>query len=73
MSRSPLLMLPYELLSLVVQYLDLPDTRALSLACKGLQYLFHESNIAKQILEVSSVGPLSVSAPLAEADVVVVA
>jgi len=69
---SSLVKLPYELLSLVVQHLGLEDTRALSLACRKLQFLFHEPSIAKAILEVSwlSAPP---SGPLAGADVEIVA
>ncbi|KAK0614234.1 hypothetical protein B0T14DRAFT_570190 [Immersiella caudata] len=48
---SPLVKVPYEILWLIVQYLDLEDTHALSLSCKSLQFLFHEPNIAKTILE----------------------
>jgi len=48
---SPLVKLPYELLALIVRDLDLEDTRALSMACRRLQFLFYESSIAKAILE----------------------
>ncbi|KAK4452414.1 hypothetical protein QBC34DRAFT_35064 [Podospora aff. communis PSN243] len=51
---SPLVKLPYELLWLVVQYLDLEDTHALSLSCRSLRFLFHEPNIAKIILETKA-------------------
>jgi hypothetical protein len=64
---SPLVKLPYELLWLVVQYLDLEDTHALSLSCRSLQFLFHEPNIAKTILEVSCAVPHPFG-PLVEAD-----
>ncbi|KAK0638852.1 hypothetical protein B0T16DRAFT_338418 [Cercophora newfieldiana] len=47
----PLVKLPYELLWIIVQYLNLEDARALNLTCKRLQFLFHEPNIAKAILE----------------------
>ncbi|KAK3944952.1 hypothetical protein QBC46DRAFT_130805 [Diplogelasinospora grovesii] len=42
--------LPYELVSYVVQHLDLEDVRNLSLTCRRFQYLVHEENIAKAIL-----------------------
>ncbi|KAK3360246.1 hypothetical protein B0T25DRAFT_125066 [Lasiosphaeria hispida] len=48
---SSLVKLPYELLQFVVQHLDLADTRNLSLSCRRLQFLFHEPNIAKAILQ----------------------
>ncbi|KAK1749948.1 hypothetical protein QBC47DRAFT_407438 [Echria macrotheca] len=51
---SPLVKLPYELLSFVVDNLDLTDTRNLSLTCRRLQFLFHERNIAKWILETKA-------------------
>lgn len=44
--------LPYELLSFVVEDLDLVDIRNLSLVSKRFQYLTEESSMAKQILEV---------------------
>ncbi|KAK5661274.1 hypothetical protein OQA88_11168 [Cercophora sp. LCS_1] len=47
-----LVKLPYELVSFfVIPHLDLADVWALSLTCKQLQFLVHEQNISKQILE----------------------
>ncbi|KAK0719580.1 hypothetical protein B0H67DRAFT_485618 [Lasiosphaeris hirsuta] len=48
---SSLVKLPYELLQFVVQHLDLADIRNLSLSCRRLQFLFHEPNITKAILQ----------------------
>ena len=49
---SPLVHLPYELLALIVENLDLADAWSLSLACRPLQFLFYEAKIARVILEV---------------------
>jgi hypothetical protein len=38
----------------VVQHLDLADVYNLSFSCKRFQYLLHEANITKLLLEVSS-------------------
>lgn len=48
-----LVKLPYELLSYVVQQLDLADVCSLSFTCKTFQFLLHEHNIAKLLLEVN--------------------
>ena len=48
-----LLKLPYELVCYVVQHLDLADVCSLSFSCTRLQFLLHEPNIAKLVLEVS--------------------
>jgi hypothetical protein len=37
----------------VVQHLDLADVCSLSFSCTRLQFLLHEPNIAKLVLEVS--------------------
>lgn len=44
--------LPYELVAYVVGQLDLADVRSLTLSCKRFQFLLHETNITKSILEV---------------------
>jgi hypothetical protein len=44
--------LPYELVAYVVGQLDLADVRSLTLSCKRFQFLLHEANITKLILEV---------------------
>jgi hypothetical protein len=54
--------LPYELVSYVVQHLDLEDVRNLSLTCRRFQYLVHEENIAKAILNVSFTPPADLGA-----------
>lgn len=46
--------LPYELVSYVVQHLDLSDIRNLSFSCKTFQFLVREHNITKLLLEVGS-------------------
>lgn len=47
-----LLKLPYELLSSVFEYLSLDDIYNLSFSCKRFQFLLHEPNISKLLLEV---------------------
>jgi hypothetical protein len=47
-----LVKLPYELVSYVVENLDLEDVRSLSLVCRRFQFLMQEASIAKVILEV---------------------
>ncbi|KAK4241652.1 hypothetical protein C8A03DRAFT_41006 [Achaetomium macrosporum] len=49
-----LVKLPYELVSYVVYYLDLTDIFNLSLSCKNFQFLFHEANISKWLLETKA-------------------
>lgn len=49
-----LVKLPYELVSFIIEYLDLLDVGNLSLTCKRMQYLTLEYCIAKRILEVST-------------------
>lgn len=57
-----LVQLPYELVSYVIGPLDLDDIHSLSLSCKRFQYLVHEPNIAKVLLEVISlITPLKVT------------
>ncbi|KAK4122489.1 hypothetical protein N657DRAFT_575625 [Parathielavia appendiculata] len=46
--------LPYELISFVVQHLDLADIRNLSFSCKRFQYLLYEANITKLLLETKA-------------------
>ncbi|KAK4178310.1 hypothetical protein QBC36DRAFT_108038 [Triangularia setosa] len=55
-----LVKLPYELLSFIVEHLDLLDVGNLSLTCKRLQYLTLEYCIAKRILETKA--PFSLEA-----------
>ncbi|KAK3943432.1 hypothetical protein QBC46DRAFT_338685 [Diplogelasinospora grovesii] len=57
--------LPYELVSYVVQHLNLEDVRNLSLTCRRFQYLVHEENIAKTILNKKA--PASLEAQTARA------
>ncbi|KAK0745341.1 hypothetical protein B0T21DRAFT_281679 [Apiosordaria backusii] len=49
-----LVKLPYELVSFIVEHLDLLDVGNLSLTCKRLQYLTLEYCIAKRILETKA-------------------
>ncbi|KAK3685801.1 hypothetical protein B0T22DRAFT_382781 [Podospora appendiculata] len=49
-----LVQLPYELLSYVVQALDLATIRSLSLTCRRFLFLFQEPNIAKLLLETKA-------------------
>lgn len=49
-----LLKLPYEMVSYVLDDLDLDDIWQLSLTCRHLWSLVTESNIAKRLLEVLS-------------------
>ncbi|KAK4195637.1 hypothetical protein QBC40DRAFT_236108 [Triangularia verruculosa] len=49
-----LVKLPYELVSYIVEHLDLLDVGNLSLSCKRLQYLTLEYCIAKRILETKA-------------------
>ncbi|KAK3309145.1 uncharacterized protein B0T15DRAFT_509532 [Chaetomium strumarium] len=46
-----LVKLPYELVSYVVDYLELSDVFSLSLSCKKFLFLFQEANISKWLLE----------------------
>ncbi|KAK4104214.1 hypothetical protein N658DRAFT_247128 [Parathielavia hyrcaniae] len=46
--------LPYELLSFVVQHLDLADIHNLSLSSKTFQYLLYEANITRLLLETKA-------------------
>lgn len=47
-----LLKLPYEMVSYVLDELDLDDVWQLSLTCRHLRSQVTESNIAKRLLEV---------------------
>lgn len=49
-----LLKLPYEMVSYVLDHLDLEDVWQLSLTCRRLRSLVTESHIAKRLLEVLS-------------------
>ncbi|CAP72639.1 uncharacterized protein PODANS_2_700 [Podospora anserina S mat+] len=49
-----LVKLPYELVSFIIEYLDLLDVGNLSLTCKRMQYLTLEYCIAKRILETKA-------------------
>ncbi|KAK4131161.1 hypothetical protein BT67DRAFT_388965 [Trichocladium antarcticum] len=49
-----LLGLPYELVCHVVRHLDLGDVCSLSYSCRGLQFLLHEPNVAKLVLEAQA-------------------
>ncbi|SPQ22237.1 72a3aa2f-2190-4b85-bf05-56eaeebbfd7c [Thermothielavioides terrestris] len=46
-----LLRLPYELLSIICEHLDLRDIYSLSFSCKRFQFLLYEPNITKLLLE----------------------
>ncbi|KAK4191196.1 hypothetical protein QBC35DRAFT_512646 [Podospora australis] len=50
----PTVNLPYELVSYVVDGLDLVDVWHWSLTCKRFQFLFREARIAKQLLETKA-------------------
>jgi hypothetical protein len=52
-----LLRLPYELLSIICEHLDLRDIYSLSFSCKRFQFLLYEPNITKLLLEVSEKKP----------------
>ncbi|KAK0662526.1 hypothetical protein QBC41DRAFT_235137 [Cercophora samala] len=56
-----LVKLPYELVSFIIEYLDLLDVGNLSLTCKRMQYLTLEYRIAKRILETKAPHSLEAS------------
>ncbi|GAB1313863.1 hypothetical protein MFIFM68171_04073 [Madurella fahalii] len=61
-----LVKLPYELVAYVVRHLHLGDIRSLSFSCRKFQFLLHEPNIAKLVLEANA--PYSLEARDARAN-----
>ena len=51
--------LPYEIIAYIAQSLDISDVFNLSLTCQHFQYLIHEKNICKTVLEVTYLSSLS--------------
>jgi hypothetical protein len=51
--------LPYEIIGIIVQDLDLEDVFHISLSSKRFLYLIHEDRVCKTVLEVCFLPPVS--------------
>ena len=52
--QAALQRMPYELMALNVQHIDLEDIFDLALSCRDLEYLIRDDRFCRSILEVST-------------------